>query len=124
MYYRPKGLCDPCANDWKQKIKVLWERYNEVVTAVQVNGKRYYPNGDGLVMYDQNTEVIDQLTYFTLVCNINNNSVMVTITQEVDDWVIDTPYFYEMNGYYDLPECFNLTISDEGDYYLLLTQIF
>ena len=44
-----KGACDPCANDWKLKIKELWERYQEIVRSIKADGRTYYPDGQGQV---------------------------------------------------------------------------
>ena len=44
-----RGGCDPCRNDWKNKISQLWENYQDVVKSVEINGNRNYPDGSGNV---------------------------------------------------------------------------
>lgn len=41
--------CDPCRNDWKEKINQLWNNYQDVVKSITLNGTRKTPDGQGNV---------------------------------------------------------------------------
>lgn len=41
--------CDPCCNDWKEKLKFLWEKYREAVRGIKADNETYWPDGEGIV---------------------------------------------------------------------------
>lgn len=50
MTVRRKGTdCDPCCNDWKEKLKFLWERYRNAVLGIKADSEVYRPDGEGIV---------------------------------------------------------------------------
>lgn len=49
MIRRKGARCDPCCNDWKEKIKFLWERYAYAVRSIKLNGEVKWPDGDGQI---------------------------------------------------------------------------
>ena len=49
MIRRKGARCDPCCNDWKEKIKFLWERYAYTVRSIKLNGTVKWPDGDGQI---------------------------------------------------------------------------
>lgn len=114
-----KNDCCGCG-DWKSMLKELWENYQEVVKVIQLNGERYFPDGDGIVTFESNTEVIDKDDYFTLICRIINGTIS-TITNMINYWLLNTPYIYEMNGYYDVNESDSFAFFSEGENILIAT---
>ena len=49
MISRKGARCDPCCNDWKEKLKYLWERYANTVRSIKLNGAVKWPDGDGQI---------------------------------------------------------------------------
>lgn len=49
MIRRKGARCDPCCNDWKEKIKFLWEKYREAVRSIKLNGTVHWPDGEGQI---------------------------------------------------------------------------
>ena len=49
MIRRKGARCDPCCNDWKEKIKFLWERYAYVVRSIKLNNEVKWPDGEGQI---------------------------------------------------------------------------
>ena len=97
-----KGACDPCANDWKLKIKQLWERYQEVIKGVRAGNVTAYPDGNGIANLD--------------------NAIDVSIAQQIpnylDDYVTDEDlataiqYFVTTS---DMTTAINAAVSTKQD---------
>lgn len=64
-----KGACDPCCTDWKQKIKELWENYQEVIKGIKAGPDTVYPDGNGIADIDGaiENEVARQISDESLV---------------------------------------------------------
>ena len=96
MSIRRKGAtCDPCCNDWKEKLKFLWEQYSSVVKSIRIDAKSYYPDGQG------------QVRLPTLVKDLD-----VRIIPEDDHYILavaDITYvtLTDMDGYYNLRVIYN-----------------
>ena len=61
--------CDPCCNDWKSQVRELWNRYQEVVKKIRLNGSTRAPDGNGLVdlgSISPGAEIVDMTNYYTL----------------------------------------------------------
>lgn len=112
--------CDPCANDWKAKIKELWANYQDVVKIIQLNGNRYYPDGNGIVSLESNTDVIYNDDHYTLICRIVNATVS-TLTDMGSFWILETASIFEMSGYYDVNESDSFAFFNEGENILIAT---
>lgn len=81
MNVRPKGACDPCCNDWKMRIKELWEKYQGVVTSIKASNKTYYPDGAGQVALPgmlTDLELVDMGTYWNAVIETDISSISLT----------------------------------------------
>ena len=84
-----KGLaCDPCCNDWKEKIKYLWQNYREVVKGVKLNGSTSYPDGQGIAnmgwLVDEDVDLTDNETFYTLT--IYRNSELAALVDMSSYW--------------------------------------
>ena len=90
MIIGKRGGCDPCKNDWKAKLNYLWERYQDAVRTVRLNGKVCYPDGDGNVILPD-----------------------VTISGTIAIWNMSTYWQLETSDYD------NATITDKTTYYEL-----
>lgn len=88
MIRRNGKACDPCCNDWKEKIKYLWQNYREVVKAIRLNGSTKYPNGDGLAdlgwLVDEDVDLTDNETFYTLT--IYKNSELASLVDMRTYW--------------------------------------
>ena len=40
---------DCCSSDWKNIVKQLWAKYQNVVKSIRVDQRNYYPDGDGQI---------------------------------------------------------------------------
>ena len=43
---------DCCSSDWKNIVKQLWAKYQNVVKSIRVDQRNYYPDGDGQIRMD------------------------------------------------------------------------
>lgn len=88
MSIKRKSDYDPCGNDWKEKIKYLWQNYREVVKAVRLNGATRYPDGTGLAnlgwLAEDDVDLTDQQTYYTLT--IYENTKIVALENKTAYW--------------------------------------
>lgn len=109
---------DCCCTDWRGQVKELWERWQETVRVIEVDGQRYYPDGAGLVSFETTTEVIDHDTHYTLICTITGGT-QSSLTSLGDCWLLTTQYIYEMDNHYDLNESDSFTYANEGNNYLI-----
>ena len=116
----PIVKCDPCVSDWKAKVKELWANYQDVVKVIQLNGERFFPDGNGIVTLESNTDVINNDEYFTLICRIVNATIS-TLTDAVSYWILTTQFIYEMSGYYDVNESDSFAFFSEGENILIAT---
>lgn len=64
-----RGACDPCCTDWKQKIKELWENYQEIIKGIKAGPDTVYPDGNGIADIDDaiENEVARQISDESLV---------------------------------------------------------
>ena len=121
MSIRRKGAaCDPCCNDWKEKLKFLWENYHEVVKQINVNGLRdYYPDGIGKVSIETWPTVIDHDDYYTLI------AIVEAYQSELIDcgtfWLLITEKLISEGTYYDLSSSITLNITNDTDGWILTT---
>lgn len=146
MRMTKRGPCEPCGTDWKAKINELWQKYQNVVKTVQVNGTHYYPDGNGNVSinlsedgltksievngtryypdengniaFDVDTQVIDKGSYFTLLCDIEDSDIS-TLINDGNDWILTSNGLVQKSGYFDLSDIGNLIITDSTNYYEL-----
>ena len=85
-----KGACDTCANDWKLKIKELWEKYQNVVKAIKADGKTFYPDGQGQVILPgmlSDLELVDMETYWYAVIDTEISSI--SLTDKTTYWTLE-----------------------------------
>ena len=64
-----RGACDSCCTDWKQKIRELWENYQEVIKGIKAGPDTVYPDGNGIADIDGaiENEVARQISDESLV---------------------------------------------------------
>lgn len=91
MSIRRKGAtCDPCCNDWKEKIKYLWQNYREVVKGVRLNGSTRYPDGQGIAnmgwLTEDDVDLTDNETFYTLT--IYENTKIVALSDMSGYWAL------------------------------------
>lgn len=88
---RPECGCDPCANDWKLKIRELWEKYQTTIRTIMMGGVEYNPDGDGRVVLPVTENVsgvalLDMSSYWTL--NAFNDDI-VRLTDNDTYWTME-----------------------------------
>lgn len=76
---------DCCCSDWKSIIKELWEKYQNAVRTVRLNGKVCYPDGDGNVIlpdvtYTGTIAIWDMLTYWQIQTSDYSNATITNKT--------------------------------------------
>ena len=84
-----KGACDPCASDWKLKIKELWENYQEIVKSIKADGTSYYPDGQGQVNLPgmlAGMSVVDFVDFYTLT--VASNIPTANLTDQTTYWTL------------------------------------
>ena len=83
-----KGACDPCANDWKLKIKELWEKYQNVVKSIKADNQTYYPDGQGQVSIPGLAEasIIDMSSYYILT--LASDIPAANLTDKTTYWTL------------------------------------
>ena len=82
-----RGACDPCRNDWKNKINQLWENYQEVVKSIKTDGTTYYPDGQGQVDlpgFLAGMTVVDLVDFYTLT--VASNIPTANLTDQTTYW--------------------------------------
>ena len=85
-----KGACDPCCNDWKLKIKELWENYQEIVKSIKADGTSYYPDGQGQVNLPgilSDLELVNMGSYWSAVIDTNVSSI--SLTDKTTYWTLE-----------------------------------
>lgn len=96
-----KGACDPCANDWKLKIKDLWENYQEVIKKVRFNGTDYTPDGQGKVTINYSPDLSDYVTDEELQTAIQyfvTESELTTALADKQDILVSGTNIKTING--------------------------
>ena len=91
---RPGCGCDPCANDWKLKIRELWERYQTTIRTIMMGGKEYKPDGDGRVVLPlpepvNGVALYDLTDYWSLY---TANDDIVTLTDKGTYWTMEVTH--------------------------------
>ena len=88
MSIRRKGAaCDPCCNDWKEKLKFLWEKYREAVRGIKAGAQTFYPDGEGIVTMPgvpTDIDLYDEGTHWVAV--IDTESSRISLTDLNDYW--------------------------------------
>ena len=91
MSIRRKGAaCDPCCNDWKEKLKFLWERYREVVRAVKADARTYWPDGEGIVTLPGILSIVqltDMQTYWLFSVDVDADEL--SLTDKTTYWTLE-----------------------------------
>jgi len=81
---------DCCCTSWKDIVKQLWEKYQEIIKVIRFNGKDYYPNGDGRVEIPVRIggaiSLTDMETYWTLAVV---ESETATLTEGEHYWTLE-----------------------------------
>lgn len=88
---RPGCGCDPCANDWKLKIRELWGRYQTTIRTIMLGGKEYKPDGDGRVVLPVPeitgaVVLLDQSDYWSLIAADDD---VMRLTNKVTYWTME-----------------------------------
>lgn len=91
---RPGCECDPCANDWKLKIRELWERYQTTIRTIMMGGVEYNPDGDGRVVLPlqeivAGVALTDMSDYWSLT-TINDD--IMKLTDKVTYWTMEVTH--------------------------------
>lgn len=91
---RPGCGCDPCANDWKLKIRELWERYQTTIRTIMMGGKEYKPDGDGRVVLPlpepvNGVALYDLTDYWSLY---TANDDIVKLTDKGTYWTMEVTH--------------------------------
>ena len=84
-----KGSCSPCCNDWKLKIKKLWENYQEIVTSIRAGNVSYYPDGQGQISLPgilSDVYLYNMMSYFTLV--IDTDLSTMNLEDKTSYWTL------------------------------------
>lgn len=90
MIVKGKGACDPCCNDWKLKIKELWENYQEIVKSIKADNQTFYPDGQGQVVIPgmlSDLELVDMGTYWNAVVDVDISSI--SLTDKTTYWTLE-----------------------------------
>lgn len=89
---RRKGAecCDPCGNDWKNIVKQLWEKYQEIVRGIRADGREYWPDGSGMVELPgilSDIELVDMGSYWNAVIDTSISSI--SLSEDTGYWVLE-----------------------------------
>lgn len=92
---RPGCGCDPCANDWKLKIRELWERYNQTIKTIMMGGVEYHPDGDGRVVLPWQEESVTGVTIYNMTDYwrlVAYNDDIITLTNKTTYWTMEVTH--------------------------------